>query len=77
MRHANATTPLRGFAAALAGCAMIGAAALPSTAMADPASVAAKKREVRELKAKLDSIGARVGVVAERYNGARWRLSVI
>jgi len=77
VRHANATTPLRGLAAALAGCAMIGAAALPSTAMADPASVAAKKREVRELKAKLDRIGARVEVVAERYNGARWRLSVI
>ncbi len=77
VRHANATKPLRGLAAAIAGCAVIGAAALPSTAMADPASVAAKKREVRELKAKLDSIGARVGVVAERYNGARWRLSVI
>ena len=77
VRPFNATSTRRALAALIAGSVLAVGIGVPTQAVADPASVAAKKREVRELKAKLDAIGARVGVAAERYNGARWRLSVI
>ncbi len=77
VRPFNATSTRRALVALIAGSALAAGIGVPTQAVADPASVAAKKREVRELKAKLDAIGARVGVAAERYNGARWRLSVI
>lgn len=77
MRPFNATSTRRALVALIAGSALAVGIGVPTQAVANPASVAAKKREVRELKAKLDAIGARVGVAAERYNGARWRLSVI
>ncbi len=76
VRPVNGTSSRRLLATLLAGVILacgIGA----SPALGDPAAVAAKKREVRALKAKLDAIGARVGAAAERYNGARWRLTVI
>lgn len=77
VRPNHATSIRRGLVALIAGSAIAIGIGAPTQALADPAAVAAKKREVRALKAKLDEIGARVGVAAERYNGARWRLSVI
>lgn len=76
MRPSHATSLRRALAALIAAGAL--ATGIGSTpALADPASVSAKKREVRALQAKLEQIGERVEVAAERYNGARWRLSVI
>ncbi len=77
VRHPRPFTLRRIIAIVLAGSALAVGLGLPSAATADPSAVRAKKAEVRELKAKLDAIGARVGVAAERYNGARWRLSVV
>ncbi len=77
VRHTRPFTLRRTIATLLAGSALAVGLGLPSAATADPAAVRAKKAEVRELKAKLDAIGSRVGVAAERYNGARWRLSVV
>ena len=65
---------------ALAVLIAMGAVAMgigSTPALADPASVAAKKREVNALKARLNAVEQRVSAAAERYNGARWRLSVI
>ena len=76
VRHVNATSLRRAIAATIAvGALATGIGASP--ALADPASVAAKKREVNALKARLNAVEERVSVVAERYNGARWRLQVI
>ncbi len=77
VRPLNATSPLRALVALAAGIAIAIGVGMPTHAVADPATVSAKKREVRALQAKLDQIGERVEVAAERYNGARWRLSVI
>jgi len=76
VRPANATTLRRALAVLIAvGALAMGVGSTP--ALADPASVATKKREVRALKARLNAVEERVSVAAERYNGARWRLSVI
>lgn len=77
VRANHPITLRRTVAATLAASAIAMGLGIPGQALADPAAVRAKKAEVRELKEKLDAIGARVGAAAERYNGARWRLSVI
>ncbi len=77
VRPVIATSPRRVLATLLTGAALLVGIGVPSQALADPAAVAAKKREVAALQARLDRIAERVEVVAERYNGARWRLSVI
>lgn len=77
VRHLNATTTRRALVAVAAGAILAVGVGAPTQALADPAAVAQKKREVRALKARLNQVEQRVSVAAERYNGARWRLSVI
>ena len=77
VRHPNATSIRRALVALVAGSALAVGVGVPTHALANPAAVAAKKREVRALKARLAQVEDRVSVVAERYNGAKWRLSVI
>lgn len=77
VRPVHATTTRRALAALAAGVILAGGIGAPGPALADPTAVARKKREVRALKARLGQVEQRVSVAAERYNGARWRLSVI
>lgn len=55
-------------------------AALPvgsTVTMAEPAAIEAKRAEVAEIESQLAEIDAQVGVAAEAYNGARYRLGIV
>jgi len=64
-------------ASILLGSALVAGVGVPSVTSGAPATVREKKAEVRRLQAKLEAIGHRVEVAAERYNGARWKLGNI
>jgi peptidoglycan DL-endopeptidase CwlO len=53
------------------------ALSLGGTALAAPASVAEKRAQVAQIERDLAAIDARVGMAAEQYNGARWRLETV
>ena len=78
MRQANHIPRTRRvIASILAGSALMVGVGVPTVTSGAPATVREKKAEVQRLQARLEAIGHRVEVAAERYNGARWKLGNI
>ena len=67
----------RAIASILVGSALVAGIGVPAITSGAPVTVREKKAEVKRLQAKLEAIGHRVEVAAERYNGARWKLGNI
>lgn len=78
VRHGNHIPRARRvIASILVGGTLVAGVGLPALTSGAPVTVREKKAEVRRLKAKLEAIGHRVEVAAERYNGAQWKLGNI
>ena len=67
----------RVIASILIGSALVAGVGVTSVGSGAPATVREKKAEVKRLQARLEAIGHRVEVAAERYNGAQWKLGNI
>ena len=71
------TRARRVLATILAGTALMAGIGVPAITSGAPYTVREKKAAVKRLQAKLDAFGHQVGVAAEKYNGARWKLGNI
>ena len=61
--------------ASLIGVALLGILATP--ALAEPASIAARRAQIARIQRGLEAIDAQVGRAAEEFNGARYRLEQV